>query len=101
MDATEVAPMKVQPNAASPPLNPATQAGVDLATHLERVRVHRSELHESLAAVVLALEAPIARGGMWRERVRAALAELAHDFDDHVALTESPGGIYDRARRSA
>jgi hypothetical protein len=38
---------------------------------------------------------------MWRERVRAALAELAHDFDDHVALTESPGGIYDRARRSA
>jgi|SRR6476661_4364673 len=101
MDATEVAPMNVQPNAASPPLTPAAQAGVDLATHLERVRAHRSELHESLAAVVLALEAPIARGGMWRERVRAALAELAHDFEDHVALTESPGGLYDRLRHDA
>jgi hypothetical protein len=33
--------------------------------------------------------------------VRAALAELAHDFDDHVALTESPGGLYDLARSSA
>ena len=99
--------MNVQPNAAIPPLvgvgdadalgatRPDESAGVgstDLALHLDRVRRHRSELRESVAAVDLALEAPIARGGMWRERVRAALAELAHDFDDHVALTESPGG---------
>jgi len=105
--------MNVQPNAAIPPLAPAGQldaqgfdrgrveTAADLAVHLERVRRHRSELRDSVAAVDLALEAPIARGGMWRERVRAALAELAHDFDDHVALTESPGGIYDRARHSA
>jgi hypothetical protein len=71
------------------------------AEHIERIRAHRAELRESVAAVELALESPIARGGAWRERVRAALAELAHDFDDHIALTESPGGIYDRAKRSA
>jgi hypothetical protein len=105
--------MNVQSNAAIPPLAPAGQldaqgfdrarveTAADLAVHLDRVRRHRSELRDSVAAVDLALEAPIARGGVWRERVRAALAELAHDFDDHVALTESPGGIYDRARRSA
>ena len=109
--------MNVQPNAPTPPLvdpgqvdgyapasaddQPAVVTAADLARHLERVRLHRSELRESVAAVGLALDAPIARGGMWRERVRAALAELAHDFDDHVALTESPGGIYDRARVNA
>ena len=107
--------MNLQPNAPSPPLvevprgevhprpedQPPVVTPADLARHLERVRRHRSELRESVAAVDLALEAPIARGGMWRERVRAALAELAHDFDDHVALTESPGGIYDRARHNA
>ncbi|WP_344252987.1 hemerythrin domain-containing protein [Terrabacter carboxydivorans] len=87
--------MNVQPDAVE------VDSAVQLALHLDRVRRHRSELRESVAAVDLALEAPIARGGMWRERVRAALAELAHDFDDHVALTESPGGIYDRARHSA
>jgi hypothetical protein len=94
MEGTEVA-MNVQPDAIQ------VESAADLALHLDRVRRHRSELRESVAAVDLALEAPIARGGMWRERVRAALAELAHDFDDHVALTESPGGIYDRARHSA
>jgi len=94
MEGTEVA-MNVQPDAIQ------VETAAELALHLARVRRHRSELRESVAAVDLALEAPIARGGMWRERVRAAMAELAHDFDDHVALTESPGGIYDRARHSA
>lgn len=93
--------MKVQPNGASPPREPAVETAADLAAYLERVRLLRSELRESLAAVVLALEAPIARGGMWRERVRAALAELAHDFEDHIALTEGPGGLYERLRHDA
>lgn len=79
----------------------AATANPEFAEHIERIRAHRAELRESVAAVDLALESPIARGGAWRERVRAALAELAHDFDDHIDLTESPGGIYDRAKRSA
>ncbi len=37
-------------------------------------------------------------GVVWRRRVRAALTELAHDLRDHVALTESPGGLYDDLR---
>ncbi|MDV3220223.1 hypothetical protein [Intrasporangium sp.] len=84
---------------AAPDAGPTTSS--DFADHIKRVRAHRAELRESVAAVDLALESPIAQGGAWRERVRAALAELAHDFDDHIAITESPGGIYDRATRSA
>ena len=79
----------------------ASAAKDELARYFERVRAHRAELRDSVAAVDFALESPIARGGMWRERVRAAMAELAHDFQDHIELTESPGGIYDRAKRSA
>jgi hypothetical protein len=71
----------------------------DFAAYLEQVRAHRAELRESVAAVDLALEHPIARGGAWRERVRAALAELDHDFRDHVELTEGEGGLYSRVRR--
>jgi Hemerythrin HHE cation binding domain len=70
----------------------------DFAAYLDRVRSHRAELRDSVAAVDEALASPIARGGAWRERVRAALAELAHDFRDHIALTEGAGGLYDRVR---
>ena len=73
----------------------------DFAAYIERVRAHRGELRDSVAAVDEALASPIARGGAWRERVRAALAELSHDFRDHIDLTERPGGIYDGVRRSA
>ncbi len=51
----------------------------DFAAYLDRVRSHRAELRDSVAAVDEALASPIARGGAWQERVRAALAELARD----------------------
>jgi hypothetical protein len=73
----------------------------EFRAYLERVRAHRAELQESVAAVDHALAWPIARGGAWRERVRAALAELAHDFQDHIEITEPPAGLYARARRAA
>jgi hypothetical protein len=73
----------------------------ELTAFLDQVRARRAELHESLSAVDLALESAIGRGGAWRERVHAALAELAHDFSDHVEITERPGGIYDRIQSSA
>jgi len=72
----------------------------DFAAYLDRVRTHRAELRDSVAAVDEALASPIARGGAWRERVRAALAELSHDFRDHVALTEAPGGLYASVRQN-
>jgi DNA-binding PucR family transcriptional regulator len=73
----------------------------DFPAYLERVRAHRAELRDSVAAVDEALASPIARGGAWRERVRAALAELSHDFQDHITLTERPGGLYDSVRHGA
>ena len=85
----------------SSPLATATVADDGLTAHLERVRAHRAELRESVSAVGSALDSPLARGGMWRERVRAALAELSHDFDDHVSLTESSGGVYERVAHAA
>lgn len=73
----------------------------ELAAHLDQVRARRAELGEAIRAVDEALEAPVARGGAWRERVRAALAELDHDLRDHIELTESPGGLYERLRADA
>jgi len=67
----------------------------EFTAYLDRVRAHRAELAESMAALDAALLAPAGLGGeRWRERVEAALAELRHDFTDHVNLTEAEGGLY-------
>lgn len=69
--------------------------------YLARLRAHRAELGESMAALDAALALPIGLGPVWRRRVRAALTELAHDLRDHVELTEGEGGLYDDLRRSS
>ncbi|MFW5472542.1 hypothetical protein ACOCJ5_04465 [Knoellia sp. CPCC 206450] len=66
----------------------------EFAAYLDRVRAHRAELGESLAALDAALALPIGLGPLWRRRVRAALTELEHDLRDHRAITEEPGGLY-------
>ena len=73
----------------------------EFATYLDRVRAHRAQLRESVAAVDEALAHPIARDVDWRGRMRAALAELDHDFAGHVDLTEGPGGLYERITNAA
>ncbi|MFK5633740.1 MULTISPECIES: hypothetical protein [unclassified Ornithinimicrobium] len=73
----------------------------DFESYIQRVRAHRAELRESVAAVEEALAIPLGKGIAWRQRVHAALAELAHDFADHVDLTERPGGLYDGVRTNA
>lgn len=73
-------------------------AGADFAAYLKRVRAHRAELRDAVRQVEDALSLPIAQGAAWRTRVAVALAELSRDFEDHVHLTEQPGGIYDSAR---
>ncbi|MBT9256491.1 hypothetical protein KMZ32_13760 [Phycicoccus sp. MAQZ13P-2] len=70
-------------------------------TDLERLRAHRAELGESMAALDAALALPVGLGPVWRRRVRAALTELAHDLRDHVALTEAPDGLYADLRTRA
>ncbi|MGB7819476.1 MAG: hypothetical protein WBL35_12210 [Ornithinibacter sp.] len=64
------------------------------AAYLEKVRAHRSELGDSMAALGAAAALPVGLGPLWRRRVRAALTELAHDLRDHVALTELELGLY-------
>lgn len=73
----------------------------ELAAYLSRMRAHRAELRESITAVDEALAAPISLEDAWLERVHAALAELAHDFGEHVALTEGDGGLYATLRASS
>lgn len=64
-----------------------------LEEYIARVHAQRAELRESAAALHDALERPLATA-RWRERVHTALVELAHDFRDHVALSESAGGLF-------
>jgi septation ring formation regulator EzrA len=68
--------------------------------YLEQVRAHRAELRESVAAVDDALVDLHDRDD-WLQRLHTALVELAHDFTDHVDLTERPGGLYDTVRARA
>lgn len=75
--------------------------GEDFAAYLEQLRAHRAELREAVRRVEDALSSPIAKGGVWRTRVAVALAELSRDFEDHIHLTERPGGVYDSARSAA
>lgn len=69
----------------------------DFAAYLKQVRAHRAELRDAVRRVDDALEAPLARGAAWRTRVAVALSELSRDFEDHIHLTERPGGLYDSA----
>ncbi|GAA5161422.1 hypothetical protein [Ornithinimicrobium tianjinense] len=78
----------------------AAQPDATFAEYLEQVRAHRAELHESVSAVDAALVEEGDRAD-WLQRLRTAMVELAHDFRDHVELTERPGGLYDTVRSSA
>lgn len=91
--------MNAQPSLAPTSVTSAAQA--ELTAYLDRVRAHRAELRDSVGVLERALEVPLARAAAWQSRVQAALVELSHDVDDHIALTERPGGVYDRATRSA
>jgi hypothetical protein len=73
----------------------------EFAAYLDRVRAHRAELRDSIAAVDDALAAPVSLEGAWLERVHAALTELSGDFAEHVALTEGEGGLYASVRASS
>ncbi|HEX6918013.1 MAG TPA: hypothetical protein VF140_08025 [Phycicoccus sp.] len=71
------------------------------AQHLDRVRAHRAELGDSMAALDAALAVEEDDAAVSRRRVRAALTELAHDLRGHVEITEAPDGIYAGLRSAA
>lgn len=72
----------------------------EFSGYLQRMRAHRAELRDAVAAVDDALASPIARPA-WRDRVRTALVELCHDFRTHIELTEGEGGLYADVRASS
>lgn len=67
--------------------------GTTLEEYIAQVHAQRADLRESAAALDEALERPLGTA-RWRERVHTALVELAHDFRDHVDLSESGGGLF-------
>ena len=77
------------------------EPGVDSeAEHLEKLRLRRAELVESINKLDHALVAPVPSGPiLWVQNVSAALLELSGDFRDHVELTEGPTGLYARVNR--
>lgn len=72
------------------------------AEHLEKLRLRRAELVESINGLQQALVAPVPSGPIrWVQNVSAALLELSADFRDHVELTEGPTGLYSRVNRTS
>lgn len=73
---------------------------MDEASHLRAdgllaVRLHRSELRESMAALEQALASAAAgRVQAWAERVHVALVELSADLAAHVQLMEGSKGLH-------
>jgi hypothetical protein len=65
----------------------------EIRAHVEQVRAHRAQMADAVFAVDDALGHPL-QVPHWRERVLAAMAELAHDFRHHRALTEGENGWY-------
>lgn len=61
---------------------------------LQKLRMRRAELRESMSALEYALAAPSMSRTRWAERVHVALVELSADFRTHVDLTEGPDGLY-------
>jgi hypothetical protein len=62
---------------------------------LEAAARRRRELHDALVAFEDAISSPMRDREAWRGEAAAGLAALVHAFDDHVAETEAPGGLYD------
>ena len=71
------------------------RADIVLVDSLHAVRVHRSELRESMTALEQALSGPApGRESAWAERVHVALVELTSDLRTHVQVTEGPDGLH-------
>jgi hypothetical protein len=72
-----------------------------MGSYLHSVRLRRAELGDSMGALERALAEPEGDSSRWVARVHAALAEVRHDLDDHIEVTERPDGLYAGLRAEA
>ena len=69
---------------------------------LEKLRLRRAELRESISTLEHALAAPaMGDHARWAQRVHVALVELSADLREHIIATEGPGGLHRDLLRTA
>ncbi|MCI0635008.1 MAG: hypothetical protein L0206_14005 [Actinobacteria bacterium] len=68
----------------------------DLTPTLAETARRRADLHQALVALEQAISRPaVGREPDWAKDVLRALEELGRTIDEHVEVTERPGGLYD------
>ncbi len=68
----------------------------DLTPTLAETARRRADLHQALVALEEAISRPaVGRGPDWAKDVLRDLEELGRTIDEHVEVTERPGGLYD------
>lgn len=76
--------------------DPTVGPGEGLTPALEEARRRRRDLHEALVAVERAISrAAAGRAHEWQLEVRKAMEALRAAWEDHVLVTERPGGLYE------
>jgi hypothetical protein len=68
----------------------------DLTPTLAETARRRADLHQALVALEQAISRPaVGREPDWAKDVLRASEELGRTIDEHVEVTERPGGLYD------
>ena len=78
----------------------------ELTPALSEARARRHTLHDALVHLEVAISSPASgRVAAWTDLVRKEMVSVRDAFDQHVIVTEKPGGLYeeitDRAPRLA
>jgi hypothetical protein len=68
----------------------------ELTPALSEAKSRRATLHDTLVHLEIAISSPASgRLPEWTEFVRKEMASVRDAFDQHVAVTEKPGGLYE------
>lgn len=68
----------------------------ELTPALSEARQRRVTLHDALVALEVAISSPAAgRVQAWTDLVRKELTSVRDAFEQHVLVTEKPGGLYE------
>ena len=74
----------------------------DVTPTLAETARRRADLHEALVAVERTISSPaVGREADWSKDVLRQLEDLSHTIDEHVEVTERPGGLYDEISERA